>query len=81
MCAGLDMVAANEELSNYFSDDEMVFYTNNEEMVDKALFYTKPSNESLCRKMKTKARVKAEREHNWECRFDNVFNSLNINYL
>lgn len=78
MSAGLELVASNEELKSYFTDDEMVFYSNSDEMVDKARFYLQSSNESLCRQMKIKARKHAEREHCWKCRFDVVFKSMNL---
>lgn len=69
MCAGLELVSYNEELSEYFSEDEMVFFKDKDEMLDKARFYTQEKQQSLCRAMKLKARKKAECEHTWTHRF------------
>jgi len=78
MSAGLEIVAKNGELENYFSADEMIFYSDKEELIDKARYYTKPSNALLCRNMKIRARERAEREHCWKRRFDVVLNSMNL---
>lgn len=78
MSAGLELVAYNNELINYFSEDEMVFYHSYEDMAEKAIFYTTPKAEDMCKRMKLKAREKAEREHCWRNRFAAVLGKLNI---
>lgn len=80
MCAGLELVSYNEELAEYFTDEEMVFYSSTEEMGDKAKFYTDPRNSSICRSMKLRARDKAVKEHCWKKRFDVVFKELGCKY-
>lgn len=80
MSCGLELVEYNEELAGYFTEEEMVFYRNKEDMIDKARFYTNPKNASLCRVMKLKAREKAVREHSWMNRFSKVFNELGLKY-
>lgn len=78
MSAGLELVAYNNELNNYFSEDEMVFYHDYDDMAEKAKYYTTPKAEDECRKMKLKARIKAEREHCWRNRFAAVLEELNL---
>lgn len=80
MACGLELVEYNEELSNYFTNDEMVFYTSKEEMVDKARFYTDPKNASLCRQMKLNAREKAASEHGWINRYSVIFDKIGLKY-
>lgn len=80
MSAGLELVEYNYELAGYFSDKEMVFYHDKEEMVDKAKFYTNPQNEKLVREMKLKARQKAVKEHCWMNRFSVTFDILGLKY-
>lgn len=81
MSGGLTLCKYNEELSNYFEEDkEIVFYRNDEELIDKAKFYTRKDNTSLVSLMKSKARHRAETEHTWWCRFVKVFDRLGISY-
>ena len=80
MSCGLELVEYNEELASYFTEEEMVFYRDKEEMIDKARFYTDPKNANLCRAMKLKAREKALREHSWMSRFSKVFKELGLKY-
>lgn len=80
MCAGLEMVESNDELRGYFSEGEMVFYHDKEEMIDKAKFYTNPNNESVVRKMKINARRRAANEHGWMNRFSIAFDLLGLTY-
>lgn len=81
MSAGLELVAYNEELLDYFSDKEIVFYRSFEEMVDKAKYYTDHRNSHLCRMMKLRARDRAVKEHCWKRRFDEVFSELDIKLI
>lgn len=74
MCGGLQLASYTEELSEYFKDGkEIVLYHSKEEMVDKAKFYLDKKNESLVNLMKKAARARAEKEHTWTRRFNEVF--------
>lgn len=77
MSGGLQFTSYNEEISQYFEDGkEIVLYKSPEEMVDKAKFYLSPKQFSLVIKMKHAARLRAEKEHTWTNRFDNIFKLL-----
>jgi spore maturation protein CgeB len=77
MSAGLQFASFNQELATYFeSDKEIVFYSGKEEMISKARFYLKSSNESLRRSMKNAARKRAINEHTWMNRFSLIFEKL-----
>lgn len=80
MCGGLELVEYNEELAGYFAEDEIVFYKDKDEMIDKARYYTNPKNENLVRNMKLKARKRAETEHSWMRRFSVAFDALGLKY-
>ena len=81
MSGGLTICKFNEELSNYFEEDkEIIFYKNDEELLEKAHFYTLKDNTSLVSSMKRAARERAENDHTWWCRFEKVFDRLGINY-
>ena len=80
MAYGLELVEYNDELATYFTDNEMVFYKDIEEMIDKAKFYTDPKNSNLCRKMKLNARTKAINEHSWIKRYSVIFNHLGLKH-
>ena len=49
-------------------------------MIDKARFYTNPTNSTLCRQMKLNARRKAASEHGWMNRYSIIFNKLGLKY-
>lgn len=78
MCGGLELVEYNEELAGYFAEDEIVFYKDNDEMIDKARFYTNSKNETIVREMKIRARKRAVKEHCWMKRFMTVFTTLGV---
>lgn len=80
MSSGLELVSYNDELASYFSDDEMVFFKDKEEMIDKARFYSQERQQSLCRKMKVNARKKAIKEHTWTARFRVLFHEIGLNF-
>lgn len=81
MSGGLAICKYNEELSNYFEDDkEIVFYRNDEELIEKTRFYTQKDKSPLLLSMKMAARKRAENEHTWWCRFVKVFDRLGIKY-
>lgn len=81
MSGGIEICKYNQELSNYFDDGkEIIFYKDNEELVDKAQFYlTKASDQELL-KMKQSARKRAEKEHTWWKRFTIAFDLLGLKY-
>lgn len=79
MCGGLQFCRYTDKQSSYFEDEkEIIFYHNDEEMIDKGKFYLKPSNSCLRLKMKKAARKRAEREHTWFVRFNKVFRDLGL---
>lgn len=81
MCGGIEFTTYNDELSNYFEEDkEIVFYHSEEEYIDKARFYLKPENYAIRERIKRAARKRAEQEHTWWCRFEKIFQTLNLKY-
>jgi hypothetical protein len=77
MCGGLQIAPYVEELAGYFEDEkEIVLCKSDEEFVSKSMFYLKPENAGLRRKMKENARRRAESEHTWMHRFTTIFNRL-----
>ena len=81
MCGGVELCRYNKELASYFEDGkEMVFYETNEELVDKARYFTQKAPESEIIRIKEAARNKAEHEHNWKVRFDGLFKELGVTY-
>lgn len=77
MCGGLQFTSYNEEIARYFEEDKgIVLYRSTEEMIDKAKFYLDDKNSQLVRNMKLAARKRAENEHTWTNRFNNIFNCL-----
>lgn len=78
MSAGLELVSYSDELAGYFSENEMVFFKDRDEMIDKAHFYTQESQHDLCRQMKLNARKRAITEHTWTERFKVLFNEVGV---
>ena len=77
MCGGLEFAPFTEELSGYFEDGkEIVLYKSQEEFVSKAKFYLNAKNDALCLQMKQNARIRAENEHTWMNRFNNILQNL-----
>ena len=78
MCGGLQLSSYTNGLAGYFENDkEIILYQNNDEMISKAKFYLKPKNERLRMRIKIAARKRAEGEHTWMNRFNNIFKYLN----
>ena len=70
MSYGLQLCRYNEELSQYFEEDkEILFYRDEDELVDKVKFYTNEKNDRIIKEMKLSARKRAEKEHTWMARF------------
>jgi len=81
MSGGIEICKYNPELAEYFEDGkEIVFYKNNEELVDKARYYTQKAKDSELLSIKRAARLRAENEHTWWNRFKIAFDSLGIKY-
>lgn len=81
MSGGITLCKYNKELSEYFEEGkEILFYSANDELVDKAKFYTQKAKEWEIYEIKRAARYRAENEHTWWNRFSKVFNLLGIKY-
>ena len=79
MSGGLQLCRFNEELSSYFEEDkEILFYRNDEELVDKAKYIIYQASEKEILKMKEAARKRAECDHTWIQRFKYVFETLGL---
>jgi len=77
MCGGLEIASYTDELAGYFEDGkEIVLYKTDEEFISKTKFYLDPSNSTQVFKMKKKARLRAENDHTWMKRFQNIFDNL-----
>lgn len=80
MSGGLELASYTDEIASYFKEDqEIVLYRSMEEMIDKARFYLKPENKTTVMNMKRAARNRAEKEHRWIDRFEQVFQVLGVN--
>ncbi|EJB0376058.1 glycosyltransferase family 1 protein, partial [Vibrio parahaemolyticus] len=62
----------------FTEDNEIIYYSDVEEMVDKCRFYLKDDNFILREKLKLNARRRAINEHTWSHRFNSIFESLGI---
>ena len=81
MSGGIELCKYNEELARYFeSGKEIVFYSDNNELVEKARYYTTKAKESEIFAIKAAARKRAEHEHTWWCRFTKAFEVLGLPY-
>lgn len=79
MSGGITLCKYNPELAGYFAEDEeAIYYRTNEEMIDKARYYTTKASEAELKIIKENARKKAESDHTWWNRFSNIFSLLNI---
>ncbi len=81
MSGGIQICRYNKELSEYFKDgEEIIFYKNDKEMVDKIRYYLSDEQTELRQKIRKSARKRAEENHTWYCRFQVIFKSLHIKY-
>jgi len=79
MCGGLEIAPYTDEIAGYFEDGkEIVLYKSEEEFISKAKFFLNQKNDDLCLQMKKAARKRAESEHTWTNRFDNIFDNLQL---
>lgn len=79
MSGGIEICKYNPELATYFEEDkEIIFYKSNDELVDKAIYYTqKATDKHLCT-IKHAARKRAVSQHTWWNRFNIAFNILGL---
>lgn len=78
MCGGLELCRYSDEMAEYFEDGkEIIFYRNNDELIDKAIYFLNASGDEISR-MKRNARKKAENEHTWFIRFSKVVGRLGL---
>ena len=81
MSGGLALCKYNPELADYFEEGkEILFYHTNEDLIEKARYYTTVASETELMQMKSLARLRAEGEHTWWHRFTKVFDELGIRY-
>lgn len=81
MSGGITLCKYNQELANYFEEDkEIIFYHTNDELVDKAKYYTQKASDSEIYAIKRAARKRAENDHTWWKRFCIAFDLLGISY-
>ena len=81
MSGGIEICKYNPELADYYEEDkEIVFYKDNDELVDKVLFYTEKAKEEDLRRIKLAARKRSESEHTWWNRFTIAFDKLGLKH-
>ena len=79
MSGGIEICRYNQELAEYFEENkEIIFYSDDDEFIDKSKYYLYKASESEIRNLKKAARLRAENEHTWYLRFKSVLNELNI---
>lgn len=79
MSGGVEFCKYNEELASYFEEDkEIVFYRNDEELIDKSMYYTKKASDAEIQNLKNNARKRSMNEHTWMCRFNKIFDTVGI---
>lgn len=79
MSGGIEICKYNPELAEYFEDGkEIVFYANNDELVDKARYYTQKASDQEINQIKEAARARAVRDHTWMRRFNVAFDKLGL---
>ena len=81
MCGGIEICKYNKELASYFEEgQEIVFYSSEEELVDKARYYTQKATDKEIYAIKEAARKRAENDHTWWNRFIIAFDILGLKY-
>ena len=81
MSGGIEICKYNPELADYFEDGkEIIFYQDNDELVDKARYYIQKATDYELNAIKLAARKRAEAEHTWWNRFTKAFDILGIHY-
>ncbi len=81
MSGGIEICKYNPELAGYFKEGkEILFYRTNDELVSLAKHYTQRAADKEIRVIKEAARLRAENEHTWWCRFKKAFDILGVKY-
>ena len=81
MCGGIQFCKYFPELAEQFDEDkEIIFYRSTDEMIEKARYYLKQSNQSILCQIGDNARRRAENDHTWFRRFSMAFDFLGIEY-
>lgn len=81
MSGGIEICKYNPELAEYFeSGKEIVFYNDNEDLVDKAKYYLQRATDAELNAIKVAARKRAVAEHTWWNRFTKAFDLLGLKY-
>lgn len=81
MSCGIEICKYNPELAEYFEEGkEIVFYKDNDDLVDKARYYLERAADSEITFIKQAARKRAEAEHTWWNRFTKAFDLLGLKY-
>ena len=79
MSGGVEICKYNPELAEYFVEGkEILFYNNNDELVEMARYYTQRASDKEILNIKMAARNRAERDHTWWNRFSLMFEKLGI---
>lgn len=82
MSGGINICKYNQELGKYFEEEkEIVFYRENEELVDKVRYYIERASDDEIMKIKKAARLRAEKEHTWWNRFMVAFEILELTHM
>ncbi len=75
MCGGFYLTEYNEELAEFFEpDEEIVFFKDQEECIDKIKYYLKNNTER--ERIRMAGYIRAQHEHTWQRRLGNFFNSI-----
>ncbi|MCO8120561.1 glycosyltransferase [Stieleria sp. TO1_6] len=78
MSGAFYLVEAFDELTDFFEPDhEIVFYRNEEELIDKARYYL--SNDQARERIRIAGMNRARSEHTWQQRFDSCFAKMGLN--
>lgn len=81
MSGGIEICRYNTELAEYFEENkEIIFYHTNEELVDKAKYYTQSASDKQILDIKRAARLRAANNHSWWNRFTVIFDTLGLKY-
>lgn len=81
MCGGIEVCKYNDELADYFEEGkEIVFYRTDEDLVERARYYTQKATDGELYAIKEAARKRAESDHTWWNRFKLAFDSLSLKF-
>ena len=59
---------------------EILFYQTDDELIQKARYYSGEATDSELQRMKKAARERAEKDHSWWNRFSTVFDTMGLRY-